>query len=630
MLFRSNAELSAQLKIKSNDGVLLTDNTGTQNNFQMAINNNNVQLQSLIRGYGFIITTLPDNAGGATQTVLKVDQTTGLITVLNDPTDPQGVATKNYVDNRDNATRTMLQSNVASLYSNIAQNVFANLLVTTGSYVSSYGNIRQIQADLGYNPSVGGVLQSTPIANYQAVVAGGGTFATNITNLWTNVAAFYTNTLGGVGKTGSGGDVNSSMYANVISLQGRTTSVENNYLTRNGGLSILGTLAPDVGSRYALGQSGKTFANIWVDTVITSGSVLNLQTINGTGSTRSKFDPMQIICNPLTVTGNIVFNDNINGNPTSNAALGIASPLRVTGALSHTADIIPVSNETQNLGSSPSLRYNNVYAKTINAAALNLSGSTQSSSAASFGAITTSGDFLPASDLAYKIGSSTARWTAVFATSLTSDNGVSIGSNGIRLNTGTAQDIGTSSNPFATLYAGQWTGSTFYTSTSKLGIQNGAVVNLADATNYFQNGYINTLYGTATQAKYSDLAERYASDAHYPPGTVIKIGGAYEITQETDELSEDVFGVISSNPAHLMNEAAGTNATHPPVALSGRVPVLVKGPVTKGQRLVSAGDGKARAAAEGEYNHFNVLGRALADKYEDNIALVECVVFARI
>jgi len=629
----NNAELGAQLKIKSNDGVLLTDGTGTQDNFQLSINNNNVQLQSLIRGYGFIISTLPDNAGGAQQTVLKVDQTTGLITVLNDPTDPEGVATKNYVDNRDNATRSMLQSNVASIYSNISQNLFSNLLVSTTGYTSTYGNVRQLQSDLGYNTSVGGVLQSTPIANYQAIIAGGGTFASNITNLWSNVATFYTNTLGGFGKTGAGGDVNSSIYANVVSLQGRTSNMENNKLERSGSLSITGTLAPDTGSRYGLGATGKTFANIWVDTVITSGSILNLQTINGTGSTRGKFDPMQLICNPLTITGNIIFNDNVNGNPTSNVALGIAGPLRVSGTLSHTVDIVPVANEVSNLGSSASLRYNSVYAKTINCSALNLSGSTQSSSAASFGALTVTGDLTPGTDLTYNIGTNTPanlRWKTVFATALTSDNGVSIGSNGIRLNTSAAQDIGASANPFATIYAGQFTGTTFYTSTSKLGVQSGASPNLADATNPFVNGYITTMYGTATAAKYSDLAERYHADAVYAPGTVVRIGGVNEVTQENEAASDNVFGVVSSAPAHLMNEAAGDNSTHPPIALSGRVPVLVIGAAKKGDRLVSAGNGYARVVNLHEATASNVLGRVLADKYTEEVALVEAVVTARI
>ena len=60
---------------------------------------------------------------------------------------------------------------------------------------------------------------------------------------------------------------------------------------------------------------------------------------------------------------------------------------------------------------------------------------------------------------------------------------------------------------------------------------------------------------------------------------------------DIDELSDDVFGVVSTQPAYLMNSKSGDDATHPPIALSGRVVVTVAGGVKKGDRLVSAGDG---------------------------------------
>jgi len=131
--------------------------------------------------------------------------------------------------------------------------------------------------------------------------------------------------------------------------------------------------------------------------------------------------------------------------------------------------------------------------------------------------------------------------------------------------------------------------------------------------------------GTATSAEYADLAERFAADAEYAPGTVVEIGGSAEITQCTQDLSENVFGVISTNAAYLMNSVAGSNATHPPVAMTGRVPVKVVGQVCKGDRLVSAGNGLARSAQPGEATAFNVIGRALKDK-DANADTVEAVV----
>ena len=135
--------------------------------------------------------------------------------------------------------------------------------------------------------------------------------------------------------------------------------------------------------------------------------------------------------------------------------------------------------------------------------------------------------------------------------------------------------------------------------------------------------------GSRIQATYADLAERFAADTEYDAGTVVELGGANEITAVKYELSEDVFGVISSTAAYLMNAGAGSDKTHPPVAVSGRVFVKVKGKVLKGQRLVSAGQGIARAAVDGEANAFNTIGRALSDKLTTDIGTVEAIVTIR-
>ena len=132
--------------------------------------------------------------------------------------------------------------------------------------------------------------------------------------------------------------------------------------------------------------------------------------------------------------------------------------------------------------------------------------------------------------------------------------------------------------------------------------------------------------GSSLNATYADLAERFAADDVYDAGTVVQLGGSDEITAVQFELSEDVFGVISNSAAYLMNAAAGDNKSHPAVAVSGRVPVKVQGSVKKGERLVSAGNGIARAAKAGEASHFNVIGRALADKNSDGIGYVEAFV----
>jgi hypothetical protein len=101
--------------------------------------------------------------------------------------------------------------------------------------------------------------------------------------------------------------------------------------------------------------------------------------------------------------------------------------------------------------------------------------------------------------------------------------------------------------------------------------------------------YFNTVFAKATSAQYADVAERFAADEEYMPGTVVELGGTAEITCSNTELSETVFGVISTRAAYLMNSGAGSDATHPPVAMTGRVPVRAVGQIAKGDRLVSAG-----------------------------------------
>lgn len=115
-------------------------------------------------------------------------------------------------------------------------------------------------------------------------------------------------------------------------------------------------------------------------------------------------------------------------------------------------------------------------------------------------------------------------------------------------------------------------------------------------------------HGLSTSARYADLAEKYNADKEYDPGTVVKLGGAQEITETTQLGDQDVFGVISTQPAFLMNaEADGL-----PVAMTGKVPVKVEGIVAKGERLISSNrPGFAQGIGARGYDAREVIGRAL-------------------
>jgi len=121
--------------------------------------------------------------------------------------------------------------------------------------------------------------------------------------------------------------------------------------------------------------------------------------------------------------------------------------------------------------------------------------------------------------------------------------------------------------------------------------------------------------GSTLQATYADLAERYEADAEYEPGTVLVIGGNKEVTISTTRCDPSVAGIVSTNPAYMMNKDAGNDKTHPYIALKGRVPCKVIGNIKKGDLLTTSGTpGVACAMTDSDWANPNaVIGKALED-----------------
>jgi hypothetical protein len=180
---------------------------------------------------------------------------------------------------------------------------------------------------------------------------------------------------------------------------------------------------------------------------------------------------------------------------------------------------------------------------------------------------------------------------------------------------------GTYSNSNVASYLPTYNGTILTTTTQATTLTTGANTTAGSIT-----GNWTLTAGSRLNATYADLAERFAADDVYAPGTVVQLGGTKEITAVQYDLSDDIFGVISNTAAYLMNAGAGSDVTHPPVAVSGRVEVKVVGKVSKGDRLVSAGNGLARSAKLGEATSFNTVGRALEDKTDDGVGYVESFV----
>ena len=152
------------------------------------------------------------------------------------------------------------------------------------------------------------------------------------------------------------------------------------------------------------------------------------------------------------------------------------------------------------------------------------------------------------------------------------------------------------------------------------GIENmlaNGVGNIGSETNTF-----NTVFAKATSAQYADLAEMYCADADYAPGTVLSFGGTQEVTISSVASDARVAGVVSTNPAHLMNSTLECDCAVA-LALTGRVPTLVTGSVRKGDMMVSAGNGHAQACAVPTMG--TVIGKALED-FDGAQGVIEIVV----
>jgi hypothetical protein len=184
-------------------------------------------------------------------------------------------------------------------------------------------------------------------------------------------------------------------------------------------------------------------------------------------------------------------------------------------------------------------------------------------------------------------------------------------------------NLGSSSFKFATVFATSFNGVATQADTLNLG---GSYVSASltatpstiAARDSSGDIYANRFEGTAAEAEYADLAEKYLTDADYDVGTVVTVGGEAEVRAAI--FGDRAIGVISAHPAYLMNSASNGQA----VALKGRVPVKVTGAIKKGDRLIAADNGCAVHAGFHQYQ--DVFAIALETNNDVGIKLVEAIV----
>ena len=151
--------------------------------------------------------------------------------------------------------------------------------------------------------------------------------------------------------------------------------------------------------------------------------------------------------------------------------------------------------------------------------------------------------------------------------------------------------------------------------------QSDGVGNIGNSTVGF-----NTVHATATSAQYADLAERYTADKEYEAGTVVVFSNKdseFELTESTTTHDRAVAGVISTNPAYLMNSTTEGVA----LALQGRVPCKVVGPINRGELVVTSDvPGTAQRLNDDSYQPGQVIGKALETIEDDSVQTIEIVV----
>jgi hypothetical protein len=418
--------------------------------------------------------------------------------------------------------------------------------------------------------------------------------------------------------------INGTIYA-ILSHDPQFPTAVTGFATIKPGLNFSTTNVPSMGLNTQ-------------DTAATASTIVQRTTNGGVVAT----DVTSTTVTTGTVTATAVNSPNISGTLTGNV---VATRVTATGISANTItagsdgiggisgtiltasqpNIIGLGNVV-NLNATGTINltgyatYNGLEISTTSGGTLTLGGGgiqatpigTTQPNVAKFTTVTITNSLVPAANLVINLGASNnGWWNNIYGNTITVNSGVVGGSLSVA---GALTSTGTTSfNNTSLLGATTVTGNIVPTST--------LLYNLGSQTNQF-----NTVYGKSIQAQYADIAERFEADAAYAPGTVVEMGGPAEITKVVADLSDKVFGVISTNAAYLMNSTAGTDATHPPVAMSGRVPVRAVGLIAKGDRLVSAGNGLARAGQAKELTPWNVIGRSLVDKTYEGEGIIEAIV----
>ena len=544
---------------------------------------------------------------------------------------------------------------------NIHAVTFNGNISSTVANISSLTVSRTVEGNLSVNGNLfayGGQVLTTTSSGIGSLYAGGAVFTVPIsTSDITTSTSILTGALriaGGAGIVGNlnAGAVYGPLYGTIQSsyaAQPNITSLGTlTGLTVNGAINVSGgtlqTAALSVTSSLVVSGTTTLSGTLSGLTAITTGTV-NAATIGNTGATLT--GTLSTAAQPnitsvgtltsLAVTGNVsagnvtVGNIVATGNISSSYLLGNGGSL--TGLVNNSAIINLTSNVTA--ANSAIVTANSAvvsYVNTLNTAmaanvtAANSAIVTANSAVVSY--VNTLNTAMAANITTANTGmksyvdSVTTAWTANAVTQDTAIAGLR--ANITAANTNIVASSYTNSNVAAYLptYTGNITGGNI-TLTGSLLLSANNSSNIGSPTAWFNNVHAITFRGTSVSAQYADLAELYKSDEVYEPGTVVIFGGTEEITVTRDLADERVAGVISTNPAYLMNSAQPGL----PVALRGRVPVRVIGPVAQGDSLVTSSvAGYAVSIGRDRSYGQSVFAKALVTNKDIGTKVIEAVI----
>jgi len=481
---------------------------------------------------------------------------------------------------------TYTNANVISLLSTFGSNVISttgnvtggNLL--TNNIISATGNITtsgffvgdfvgNITGTITNIPGPGGaVLYNDGTGNVAAT--SGLVFDNSGPNVLT-VQGSYSAT-GGITATGNitGGNLSATNIVGTL-----TTAAQNN-ITSVGTLTSVTVTANVAGGNLTTGGQVSATGNIRTSNYLFVGEDINVAgDITATSYTGASLSLSGNVTGGNILTGGLI---SAVGNITGNYIVGNGSQL--TGLITNT---IQNGNSNVLIGSSAgnvSINVNGIAPLVIftplgqtTTGAISATGTVSAGNVATIGNISATG---PVSAFGNVTGGNLTTGGTVSATG--NITGGNLLTSGTTINSGVA----TTGTISAT---GNITGGNLSVSTGTIGVGNivnsnaNGVGNIGSSTTYF-----NTVFAKATSAQYADLAENYVADADYAPGTVVIFGGNEEITVTTETADERVAGVISTDPAYLMN----SGEPGLPLALRGKVPVRVVGTVTKGDSLITS------------------------------------------